>query len=168
MPAGRKNKYDSRVKPRLKAIAAWCRNGMIEKEICRRLGISEQTFNVYKKQFPELLESLRQNKEIADAEVENALFQNCLGREVREITETEFKDAGGGKAVTKTVIKQLAGNVAAQKFWLLNRQPQKYRQKINVDASVKDRTELEKQKRLLDSLPLAERIALLKDMDNDE
>jgi len=144
---------------------------MLEKEICKRLGVSVDSFNVYKKQFSELSEAVRPNKDIADAEVENSFFKNCVDRDVQEVSTTEFKGSDGvnvrANIVTKTVKKRIAGNVTAQKFWLLNRQPKKYRQRVDVEANIKDVTELEKQKQLLDSLPLAERLKLLKDMDDE-
>ena len=32
------------VESKLLLVAAWCRDGLIEKDICHNLGISEQTF----------------------------------------------------------------------------------------------------------------------------
>ena len=46
---GRKCKYPTRVQPRLQEIEEWCREGLIEVEICKRLGVSIGQFQEYKK-----------------------------------------------------------------------------------------------------------------------
>ena len=51
---GRKCKYPTRVQPRLQEIEEWCREGLIEAEICKRLGVSIRQFQEYKKKFPQL------------------------------------------------------------------------------------------------------------------
>lgn len=88
---GRKSKYDTHVKPKLFEIEKWARDGCTEKEICARLGISESTFNDYKKQFSELSEPLKEGKAIADYKVEDALYKRATGFSYSEDTYVTYK-----------------------------------------------------------------------------
>lgn len=74
MKKGRKSKYDVQVMPHLEIIAAWCRDGATEKDIAKKLGISLSTLNKYKAEIPEFSDTLKRNRELADVQVENALF----------------------------------------------------------------------------------------------
>lgn len=82
--SGRKSKYHTHVEPRLLEIEGWARNGLIDEQIARNLDVAVSTFNNYKKQFPELMESLKKGKEVVDIEVENALLKRALGYEYTE------------------------------------------------------------------------------------
>jgi hypothetical protein len=130
---GRKNKYYSHVEPRLEEIKQWCRDGLIEEEMCKKLGISVWAINEYKKQFPELTKSLRENKEIADGKVEDSLYQRAIGFDYDE-TET-IKDAAGKILKTRIVTKKVLPDVTAIIVWLKNRLPGKWRDKQAVDLA---------------------------------
>ncbi len=96
----RPSKYQTHVAPRLNEIADWLRNGATDKEIAARLGISEDSFYTYKREFSEFSETLKKTRDAVDGEVENALLQSAL-----------------------------KGNTAAQIFWLKNRRPKQWREK---------------------------------------
>lgn len=96
----RPGKYEIHVAPRLEEIKDWVRNGATDREVWQRLGISEDSFYKYKKEFSEFSESLKENKEFVDGQVENALLQNAL-----------------------------KGNITAQIFWLKNRRSKQWREK---------------------------------------
>lgn len=121
--AGRKSYWDSRIKPRLEEIKAWCRDGHTDKEMCKSLDVSVSTFNKYKSLKPELMESLKVNKEIADQTVVNSLYKRATGFEFEETTEKIKTDIKGNtlEREVKNVSKILVGDVTAQIFWLKNR-----------------------------------------------
>ena len=98
---GRPSKYKTHVLPRFDEIEDWCRNGATDKEVAERLGIAMSSFSEYKKEFSEFSEVLKKTKEYVDGQVENALLKNALG-----------------------------GNITAQIFWLKNRRPNKWRDKV--------------------------------------
>lgn len=127
-------KYETIVVPNLQLIERWKRNGASEEEIAKRLGIAYSTFNVYKAQKSELSEVLKKGKEIVDTEVENALLRRALGYEYDE-TMKERNDKGE-LVVTKIVHKQIVPDVTAQIYWLKNRCPDSWRDKLQVEASV--------------------------------
>lgn len=129
-----KTKYENIVEPNLKLIERWKRNGASEEEIAKRLGIAYSTFNLYKAQKSELSEALKKGAEIIDTEVENALLKRALGYDYDEITKE--RNDSGELVVTKVVHKQVVPDTKAQIFWLKNRCPDQWRDKLQVDASV--------------------------------
>jgi hypothetical protein len=82
--------------------------------MARVLGVSEVTFNEYKK-LPEFLKSLTQGKEDADAKVAKAMYKRALG-----LTITEDALTRDGEVVQ--LKKELPPDTAAAKHWLANRQ----------------------------------------------
>lgn len=105
------NKYKSHVEPKLELIKGWAREGATDKEIAAKLGVAYSTFNDYKLKHSELSESLKESKEVADFAVENALYKNAIG-----------------------------GNITAQIFWLKNRKPKQWREKVEtVQESQEDK-----------------------------
>ena len=129
-----KTKYETVVMPNLKLIERWKRNGASEEEIAKRLGIAYSTFNLYKSQKSELSEALKKGAEIVDTEVENALLKRALGYDYEEITKE--RNDSGELVVTKVVHKQVVPDTTAQIFWLKNRCPDQWRDKLQVDARV--------------------------------
>jgi hypothetical protein len=97
---GTVGKYDTHVKPKLLLVAAWARDGLTDVDIAKNLDIGVSTLHAYKKEHPELLESLKRGKEEADVAVENALYKRALGYEYEEITQEPKLDPDGN---TKTV-----------------------------------------------------------------
>lgn len=77
--AGRKNVYDSKIKPRLDEIKEWCKKGATERSIAKKLGVAYSTFNKYKVEKTELTELLKNNRAKAVDDIENAMFQSAIG-----------------------------------------------------------------------------------------
>ncbi len=122
----RPSKYETHVAPRLEEIKDWCRNGATDEEIAKRLGISRDSFYQYKKEFSDFSDTLKETKEIVDAQVENALLKRALGYEYKEVTK---KVVDGELKVTKVITKHVVPDTTAQIFWLKNRRPDKWREK---------------------------------------
>jgi PBSX family phage terminase large subunit len=120
------DKYEEIVGPNLILIERWKRNGLSEREIAEKLGISYSTFRAYKKEKSALSAHLKKGAEIVDTEVENALLKRALGYSFTEITR-EQRD--GELTITKTVVKEIQPDVTAQIFWLKNRATDKWRDK---------------------------------------
>jgi len=142
MAGGRKTKYHSHVEPKLLQIEAWTRDGMIQEDIARKLGVAMSSFSEYKNKYPELAEALKKGQEVADIEVENALFKRALGYRYDEVTREAAKEldqeTGEYKTVmveTKRVTKEVQPDVTAQIFWLKNRRPDKWRDKQEIGHS---------------------------------
>lgn len=121
---GRKE-YDAERHPRL--ARALARDGYIDKEIAKLLGISKKTLNVWKKTYPEFYEALQVGKLEVDLLVEDSLLKRALGYEYEETEVTASKD--GKPTKIKKTKKFQAADVTAQIFWLKNRQPERWRDK---------------------------------------
>lgn len=133
-----RGKYETHVKPKLDLIAQWARDGAIERDIAKKLGVSESTFSGYKKEHPELMETLTVNKEVADARVESALYKRAIGY---EYTETS-KEVGPDGVKIKTTTKQVAPDVTAQIYWLNNRRPDRWRNKQDISIEGASKVEI--------------------------
>lgn len=92
------------VKDKLILVEGWARDGLTDEQIAENLGISTSTFYDYKSKHSEFSESLKKGKEVVDYEVENALLKNAL-----------------------------SGNITAQIFWLKNRKPKQWKDKVEVE-----------------------------------
>ncbi|MEO2261187.1 transposase [Paenibacillus amylolyticus] len=143
MAGGRKSKYQTHVEPKLLLVEAWARDGMIQEEIAKKLGVAMSSFSEYKNKFPELSEALKRGQEVVDVEVENALFKRALGYRYDEVTKEAAREmdeeTGEYKTImveTKRVTKEVQPDVTAQIFWLKNRKPETWRDKKEVDADV--------------------------------
>lgn len=135
---GRPSKYETHVLPRMVEIEGWARDGLIDEQIAKNLGVALSTFMTYKKKYPELSDALKRNKEVADREVENALFKRAVGYKYEEITRELKKDPDTDElslVVTKVVTKEVVPDVTAQIFWLKNRKPKEWRDKQEVEHS---------------------------------
>lgn len=140
MAKPRKTKYHTHVEPKLFLVECWARDGLIDEQIAKNLGIAYSTFRDYKNKHLALSAALKKGKEIVDYEVENALLKRALGYEYDEITQelVEVPDGDGAKVTTmkptKIITKQVAPDVGAAAFWLKNRRPDKWRDKPSESA----------------------------------
>lgn len=109
---GRKTKYDDFIDRKgLVLVEGWARDGLTDLQISKNIGVAMSTFCDWKNKHPEFSEALKRSKEVADFEVESALFK-----------------------------KAKMGDVTAQIFWLKNRKPKQWRDKV----SFVDETQLAK------------------------
>lgn len=98
-------------------IRGWCLDGLIDKQIYKNMGISRTTFYKWKSENSEFADLLKRGKEIADREVENALFKSATG----------FIGPDD---------KYYPPNTTAQIFWLKNRKQDDWRDKRETDVNV--------------------------------
>lgn len=126
-----KTRWDTHIKPSLKLIEHWARNGVIDKDIAQRIGVAYSTFRKYKCEKPELEEALRLSKEVADANVESALYRRAVGY---RYTETKVTRESGGVTKVETTREALP-DTTAQIFWLKNRCPDKWRENHSIELT---------------------------------
>lgn len=128
-----KGKFQEWLTPEgLLKIEGWARDGLIDEQIAKNMGISRSTLNVWKTKYPDISDALKKGKEVVDREVENALLKRALGYRYTETTKEAVKDPETGEVkmtVTKEVTKQVSPDTTAQIFWLKNRKPDKWRDK---------------------------------------
>ncbi len=109
-----KSKYETHVLPKLKLVEAWSRNGLTLDQIAKNLGIATSTLFLYKERYSEFSEALKIGKEVADLEVENALYKLATGFEYTE-------DAVTNKGTVVQVTRYEKPSVTAIIFYLKNR-----------------------------------------------
>lgn len=99
--AGRKNVYDSKIKPRFDEIKEWCKKGATERSIAKKLGVAYSTFNKYKVEKTELTELLKNNRAQAVDDIENAMFESAVGgmKTVKKVMKVKHIDYENGQRV---------------------------------------------------------------------
>lgn len=138
-----KSKWDS-VQEKLPLIESWYRDGAIDEDVYKKLAISKDTFYRYVKEHSDLSDIRKKGKEVIDVQVENALLKRALGYEYEETTQEIRKDEDGKKkTVVKKVTKHVAGDVAAQIFWLNNRRPDSWMNKRDITNELEDLSDVD-------------------------
>ena len=123
---GRRGKYQEWLTEEgLALITGWSRRGLSEEQIAHNMGVSVKTLNTYKNSFPQLLQALKNGKEVADIAVENALFKRACGYRTRDVS---YKSDNDGNLVPVSAIeKDVPPDTTAQIYWLKNRRPDLWR-----------------------------------------
>lgn len=138
-----KGKYEKWLQPEnLILVEGWARDGLSNEQIAHNMGIALTTLKDWVGKFPTISTAIKKGKEVADYEVENALFRTACGYEVEE-THVEIDEKGNKKV--KRIKKHIAGNPTAQIFWLKNRKPSQWKDRREevVTASIVDQTTID-------------------------
>lgn len=124
-----KGKYEEWLMPDgLLKIEGWARDGLTNEQIAHNIGISTTTLYDWCNNYPNFSDALKKGKEVVDREVENALLKRALGYCYEETTRET--DETGQLVVTKIVTKEVVPDTTAQIFWLKNRKPKEWRDKV--------------------------------------
>jgi hypothetical protein len=122
---GRDSKYRVEFNEQARKL---CLLGAVDAELADFFGVTETTINNWKLKHPAFLESIREGKTIADAEVADSLYRRATGENI--IVEKLVKR---GDEYEKVFLKQFVpGDVAAQRLWLLNRRNRDWRDKVDT------------------------------------
>lgn len=105
-----------------------CRLGATDKELSDFFQVSEATLNNWKNAHPEFLESLREGKALADAEVADKLFKRATGYEHKAVKITASPD---GREHQTEYVERYPPDTTACIFWLKNRRPDVWRDKVD-------------------------------------
>jgi transcriptional regulator with XRE-family HTH domain len=96
--------------------------GWTDQQIAKHLGVSRTTLWSWQKTHEDLYEALSRAKDLADAEVLNALYQSAIGFET---VEERLVKKGDTQVVVKLKTKH-PPNTMAGMYWLNNRQRQRF------------------------------------------
>lgn len=103
--------------------------GCTDEQIAKAIGIGKRTFYEWLNRHPHFSHAINKYRGLANMYVENALFRSALGYNYTE--EQLSKD---GFAVECK--KHMTGSVAAQKYYLNNRMPDRYKNKVETVMSL--------------------------------
>lgn len=98
-------------------------------------GIGEATLHRWKIEHDGFRESILAGKERADANIADSLYKSALGGST--VTEVREEPDSKGNIIRKRVIRELPADVRAQRFWLLNRHPKLWRDKVVAEDETK-------------------------------
>lgn len=140
------------IKASLSLIESWVADGSTDKEIAEKLGMSYSTFRRYKTENGDLKRAIAQGKDKKNDNVVQSLYKCCNGYKYYEEVPTKVKEevlADDGKTilsketvVIKSVKKYKGPDLAAQKYWLNNRDKTKWQEDPNRVANDKKITRL--------------------------
>jgi len=144
---GRPTKYQAAYNEQARKL---CLMGYTDKELANFFNVSESTLNLWKLNKKDFSESLKAGKEIADANVVASLYEKATGY---SCIDTKFASHEGEITGEKEYTKNYPPCPISIKYWLNNRQPERFREKVEIqgDDSSKSRDELIS--KLIDRLP---------------
>lgn len=127
---GRPSSYDPSMDEQARKLALL---GLTDAEIAEFFGVSEQTINNWKHDFPAFFESLCAGRVVADANVADSLYRRATG-EMVEI-EKIVRNRQTGEAAVIKVKSYIPGEAGAAMNWLKNRRRKDWQDKTNVEHS---------------------------------
>ena len=134
-------------------IEGWARDGLSLSQIAHNIGVADSTFRKWRDEHEAISAAIKRGNAPVDLEVENAMLKSALGHKetVRKAikVKTEKQKVGEGKIVEEHIEYvdeevYIPPQVTAQIFWLKNRRPDKWKDKIEqtVVTEVEDLTPL--------------------------
>jgi transcriptional regulator with XRE-family HTH domain len=102
-------------------------------ELAELFSVTEQTINNWKKKHPEFFESIKGGKATPNAQVERKLYERAVGYSHPETKVFCFK----GEIVTEEVTAHYPPETNACRYWLNNRDPERWREKQEHEISGK-------------------------------
>lgn len=132
-------------------IEGWARDGLSLSQIAHNVGVADSTFRKWRDEHEAISAAIKRGNAPVDLEVENAMLKSALGHKetVRKAikVKTEKQKVGEGKIVEEHIEYvdeevYIPPQVIAQIFWLKNRRPDKWKDKIEqtVVTEVEDLT----------------------------
>lgn len=125
-PEGRQSGYSPRAHNRI--VFGLAREGKTEFEIAQAIGINVVTLWRWKKKHPALCNAILEGKKLVDQRVESALLKRALGYQYDETMKEKDSD---GRTKVRVTTREVAPDVTAEKFWLINRKPEEYRERYS-------------------------------------
>lgn len=152
-------------------IKAWARDGLTNEQIAHNMGITVKTLYEWSNKYSDFSDALKKGKEVVDIEVENALYKKALGynasiKKTFKVKEVIYNEDGKRvKEIEKLEVGydevHIPADTIAQIFWLKNRKPEMWRDKVETNLDLKGIEDLTV---LADKLKLTdEEIKLLKE-----
>lgn len=102
--------------------------GLTEQEIANVFEVANSTITLWEVEHPEFSAALREGKAIADARVKRRLYERAIGGfKIHKQKAYVIK----GRVVKVDIWEEVPPDVTAQIFWLKNRDPENWREKVD-------------------------------------
>jgi len=123
--------YEEKIKPRLREIAQWQDQKISLRKMAERIGVSPSTLSRH-------LSKKASKEQITDEQrVERALYNACVGYTTRSIKHIKVKKVEYDEVTGKKIKEEeqlvpavdevyVPPNISAQKFYLVNRIPERW------------------------------------------
>ena len=136
----------------LELLHHFAKAGMTLREMAEALEVTEATLDKWTAEIPAVKEALVKGREIADAKVAASLYRRAVGGFEQRETKV-VKDAEGNVVGQTETVRVLPPDPGAIAFWLKNRRPDLWRDKVEHDVTGKISIEVTKRRReLIDQL----------------
>ncbi len=109
-----------------------CLLGATDAELADFFEVCERTINTWKEDYPEFLQSLKAGKASADAAVAESLYKRALGYSHPDVHISNFQ----GMITVTDIVKHYPPDTGAAFIWLKNRQPHKWKDKVEVKEDI--------------------------------
>ncbi len=106
-----------------------CRLGAADTELADFLGISPRTLANWKTSKPDFLQALKDGKALADAEVADRLFKRATGYSHPDVHISNYQ----GEVTMTSITKHYPPDTVACIFWLKNRRPDLWRDRVDQE-----------------------------------
>jgi hypothetical protein len=126
--AGRPSKYEEGFAKQARNL---CLLGATDAQLAESFEVNVDTIHTWKRAHKEFSEAIKEAKETADAKVAESLYHRALGYQHPE--EKIF--CSDGSIVRAQTTKQYPPETVAAIFWLKNRQPAQWREKVELEHS---------------------------------
>jgi hypothetical protein len=110
-----------------------CQLGATDQEIADFFEVDVRTVYRWKAVHPDFCQSLKAGKDVADDRVERSLFMRATGYEQDEVKI--FMPGGASEPVYAPFRAKVAPDTTAAIFWLKNRRPAAWRDKVDHEHS---------------------------------
>jgi transcriptional regulator with XRE-family HTH domain len=124
---GRPSKYKDEFPEQARKL---CLLGATDKDLARFFGVTESTLNEWKRGHPDLSESLKAGKELADAVVAESLFHRAKGYSHKAVKIMVVDKV----VVHEEYTEHYPPDPTSMIFWLKNRRPDLWRDKPDPSA----------------------------------
>jgi hypothetical protein len=133
---GQPTKYCKKLYPKIEKL---CKVGMIDKDIAFILGVTESTFSLWKATHKEFSEFLKESKVLTDKDMESSLRKRATGCTTKEtkVVRRISRETGTMEDYEEvTIIKEHPPETKAIEKWLDNRNPDRWKNKVEVDNKI--------------------------------
>ena len=116
----------------------FCCLGATDADLAKFFEVNVDTVHEWKKVHSEFSDAIKAGKEQADAEVATKLFHRAMGYEHPEddIRAVSLGEGRGSEIVITPTVKHYPPDTTAAIFWLKNRRPDLWRDKVHQEISV--------------------------------